>query len=198
MNPRVEKVGHNIYSVDGTPTDCINLAINGILPERPDIVVSGINKGGNLGDDVTYSGTVSAAMEGTLMGIPSIAVSLVGHDNFDFKYAARFASKLVKYVISHNLPKDTLLNVNVPGLNNSEIKSYRITKLGKRVYGDAIVEKTDPRGKKYYLVGVNNMKWTGGKDSDFEAIANGYISITPIHLDLTNYSALKEIHSWKF
>ncbi|HBO85208.1 MAG TPA: 5'/3'-nucleotidase SurE [Deltaproteobacteria bacterium] len=195
---RVEKVGHNIYSVDGTPTDCINLAINGILPERPDIVVSGINKGGNLGDDVTYSGTVSAAMEGTLMGIPSIAVSLVGHDNFDFKYAARFASKLVKYVISHNLPKDTLLNVNVPGLNNSEIKSYRITKLGKRVYGDAIVEKTDPRGKKYYWVGGNNMKWTGGKDSDFEAIANGYISITPIHLDLTNYSALKEIHSWKF
>ncbi|MBI5893307.1 MAG: 5'/3'-nucleotidase SurE [Deltaproteobacteria bacterium] len=207
---RVTKISHNIYAVDGTPTDCINLAVNGILggilPKRPDIVVSGINKGGNLGDDVTYSGTVSAAMEGTLMGIPSIAMSLVSRDDFDFKQAARFAARLARYVLKNGLPKDTLLNVNVPACpegfkfrnaKGKEIKIYKITKLGKRIYGDAIVEKIDPRGKKYYWIGGDNMKWTGGKDTDFEAIANGHISITPIHLDLTNYAAFKEIHEWK-
>lgn len=194
---RVTKISYNMYAVDGTPTDCINLAINGILLKRPDIIVSGINKGGNLGDDVTYSGTVSAAMEGTLMGIPSIAISLAARDDFNFKQAARFAVRLARCVFKNGLPKDTLLNVNVPDVKDKEIKIYKITKLGKRVYGDAIVEKIDPRGKKYYWIGGDNMKWTGGKDTDFEAIANKYISITPIHLDLTNYSAFKEIHEWK-
>ncbi|MBI5683287.1 MAG: 5'/3'-nucleotidase SurE [Deltaproteobacteria bacterium] len=198
---RVTQISKNVHAVDGTPTDCINLAVNGILggilPKRPDIVVSGINKGGNLGDDVTYSGTVSAAMEGTLMGIPSIAMSMAARDDFNFTQASRFAVRLVRLVLKNGLPKDTLLNVNIPDIRDREIKTYRITKLGKRVYGDAIVEKTDPRGKKYYWIGGDNMKWTGGKDTDFEAIANGYISITPIHLDMTNYSAFKEIHGWK-
>lgn len=194
---RVSHISKNMFAVDGTPTDCVNLAINGILPKRPDIVVSGINKGGNLGDDVTYSGTVSAAMEGTLMGIPSVAMSLVARDDFNFTYASRFAVRLVRHVLRNGLHKDTLLNVNIPDIRDSEIKTYKITKLGKRVYGDAIIEKIDPRGKKYYWIGGDNMKWTGGKDTDFEAIANGYISITPIHLDLTNHSALKDIHNWK-
>lgn len=197
---RVIQISKNIYAVDGTPTDCINLAVNGILPKRPDIVVSGINKGGNLGDDVTYSGTVSAAMEGTLMGIPSIAMSLVARDNFDFTHASKFAVRLVRHVLKKGLPKDTLLNVNVPdikGIKGRALLTYKFTKLGKRVYGDAIVEKTDPRGKKYYWIGGDNMQWTGSKDTDFEAIDNGYISISPIHMDLTNYSALKEIYDWK-
>ena len=192
---RVEQHATHIYAIDGTPTDCINIAVNGILKKRPDLVVSGINKGGNLGDDVTYSGTVSAAMEGTLLGIPSIAISLVSRDNFDFKMAARFATRLARFILKNGLPKDTLLNVNIP--EGNDIKSYRITKQGKRFYGDAIVEKVDPRGKKYYWIGGDVLKWEGGKDTDFEAVANNFISITPVHLDLTNYSSFKELHNWK-
>lgn len=192
---RVEEVAPRTFAVDGTPTDCISLAVNGILPERPDIVVSGINKGGNLGEDVTYSGTVSAAMEGTLLNIPSIAVSLVARENFDFRAAAAFAAKLVRYVSRKGLPKDTLLNVNVPLKKN--IKGYRITRQGKRYFSDAVVEKIDPRGKKYYWIGGDMQRWEGGKDSDFYAVNCGYISITPIHLDMTNYSSINELRRWK-
>lgn len=192
---RVERHGANVYAVDGTPTDCINIAVNGILKKKPDLVVSGINKGGNLGDDVTYSGTVSAAMEGTLLGIPSIAISLVSRDDFDFKPAARFAAKLARFVLKKGLPKDTLLNVNVP--EGSDIKGYRVTKQGKRFYGDAVIEKVDPRGKKYYWIGGDVLRWEGGEDTDFEAVANKFISITPVHLDMTNYASFKELHDWK-
>lgn len=194
---RVEKIGLNAYAIDGTPTDCINLAVNGILKKRPDLVVSGINKGGNLGDDVTYSGTVSAAMEGTLLGIPSFAISLVSisRENFDFKNAARFAARLARFILKNRLPKDTLLNINVPDVD--DIKGYRITKQGKRLYGDAIVEKVDPRGKKYYWIGGDILKWEGGEDTDFKAITSNFISITPVHLDMTNYASFKELHKWK-
>jgi len=194
---RVEKIGPNAYAINGTPTDCINLAVNGILKKRPDLVVSGINKGGNLGDDVTYSGTVSAAMEGTLLSIPSFAISLVSisRENFDFKNAARFAARLARFILKNRLPKDTLLNINVPDVD--EIKGYRITKQGKRLYGDAIVEKVDPRGKKYYWIGGDILKWEGGEDTDFKAIISNFISITPVHLDMTNYASFKELHKWK-
>ncbi len=190
---RVEKVGINMYAVDGTPTDCINLAINSILTGRPALVVSGINNGANLGDDVTYSGTVSAAMEGTLMSVPSIAVSLAvnGGRRMNFNEAAAFSVRLARYVLKKGLPRDTLLNVNVP--STKRIKGYRITSLGKRVYSDAIVEKVDPRGKRYYWIGGNELEWEGGKGTDFHAVSRGYISITPIHLDLTNYDSLKEL-----
>jgi 5'-nucleotidase len=192
---RVELHGTNAYAIDGTPTDCINIAVNGILKKKPDLVVSGINKGGNLGDDVTYSGTVSAAMEGTLLGIPSIAISLVSRGNFDFTLAARFAVRLARFVLKNGLPKDTLLNVNVP--EGVDIKGYRVTKQGKRFYGDAVVEKVDPRGKKYYWIGGDILKWEGGQDTDFQAVADQFISITPVHLDLTNHSSFKELHNWK-
>lgn len=192
---RAEQIGSNVYAVDGTPTDCINIAINGILKKKPDLVVSGVNKGENLGDDITYSGTVSAAMEGTLLGIPSIAISLVSRSNFDFKNAVKFGFQLATFILKNGLPKDTLLNVNVPAVSN--IKGYRITKQGKRLYGDAVVEKIDPRGKKYYWIGGNVLKWENGKDTDFEAVANQFISITPIHLDMTNHAALKELNTWK-
>ena len=192
---RVELYGTNVYAVDGTPTDCINIAVNGILKKRPNLVVSGINKGGNLGDDITYSGTVSAAMEGTLLGIPSIAISLVSRDNFDFKMAAKFAARLARFILKNGLPKDTLLNVNVP--EGGDIKGYRVTKQGKRFYGNAVVEKVDPRGKKYYWIGGDVLKWEGGQDTDFQAVADQFISITPVHLDLTNHSSFKELHNWK-
>lgn len=193
---RVNKVSPGWYSVDGTPTDCISLAVNRILPRRPDIVVSGINRGGNLGEDVSYSGTVSAAMEGTLLGIPSIAVSLVGLKSFDFKSAAAFAAKLTRFVFKHSLPPDTLLNVNVPSVKT--IKGHRITVQGKRTFGDTIVEKIDPRGRKYYWIGGEIIKIEGGRGTDYHAIRRGYISITPLHLDMTNHSVLGELAKWRF
>ncbi len=194
---RVQKVSARRFAVDGTPTDCVTLAIHGnLLPRMPDVVVSGINMGGNLGEDVSYSGTVSAAMEGTLLGIPSIAISLVARRKFDFREAAAFSVKIVRHVLKKGLPKDTLINVNVP---QGKIRGYRITRQGKRIFGgDVVVEKTDPRGKKYYWIGGNMLKWEGGEDTDFAAISKGYISITPIHLDMTNYSAMSELRFWKF
>lgn len=194
---RVEDVAKNWYSVDGTPTDCVNLGINGILKFRPDIVVAGINKGPNLGDDITYSGTVSVAMEGTLLGVPSIAVSLVARRDFNFKPAADFAKTLARFVLKNGLPKDTLLNVNVPAIDADRISGYRITKQGKRIYGDAVVEKEDPRGRKYFWIGGDDLGFVHADDSDFQAISDGYISVTPIHLDLTNHASLKEIKKWR-
>jgi 5'-nucleotidase len=196
---RAEKVGPRQFAVDGTPTDCITLAVGGILPGRPSIVVSGINKGWNLGEDISYSGTVSAAMEGTLLGIPSVAISLVAREKFDFKVAADFAVRLVRRVLKKGLPKDTLLNVNVPQMPPSKkIKGYKFTRQGKRVFDDVVVEKVDPRGKKYYWIGGDMVKWEGGRDTDFYAISKGYISITPVHLDMTNYSSMRELKKWRF
>ncbi|MBE7415644.1 MAG: 5'/3'-nucleotidase SurE [Deltaproteobacteria bacterium] len=191
---RVEGAGTRMYAVDGTPTDCVTLAVNGILSERPDIVVSGINKGGNMGEDVTYSGTVSAPMEGTLHGIPSIAVSLLEKDGYDFGYAAAFAARLARHVLRKGMPKDTLLNVNVPP---EAPRGYRITTQGKRFFSDAVVEKVDPRGKKYYWIGGDLERWEGGADADFRAVHDGYVSITPIHLDMTNYRSIAELRGWK-
>jgi 5'-nucleotidase len=196
---RAEKVGPRQYAVDGTPTDCITLAVGGILPGRPSIVVSGINKGWNLGEDISYSGTVSAAMEGTLLGIPSVAISLVAREKFDFKVAADFAIRLVRRILKKGLPKDTLLNVNVPQMPPSKkIKGYMFTRQGKRFFDDVVVEKVDPRGKKYYWIGGDMVKWEGGRDTDFYAISKGYISITPVHLDMTNYSSMRELKKWRF
>ncbi len=192
---RVANLGKRFWAVDGTPTDCISLAVGAILPVRPHVVVSGINRGGNLGEDVSYSGTVSAAMEGTLLNIPSVAVSLAGRDTFDFSAAAGFAVKTVRHVLKNGLPKDTLLNINVPAVKR--IKGYRITMLGKRFFGDVVVEKVDPRGKKYYWIGGDMVRWEGGKDADFHAVSKGYISITPLHLDLTNYSSIAELKLWR-
>ncbi len=195
---RVLETAKQTYAVDGTPTDCINLAVHGILSVRPDLVVSGINRGINLGEDVSYSGTVSAAMEGTLLNIPSIAVSLEGEygkEAYDYKPAAAFAAKIARHVLKTGLPKDTLINVNIPQVKN--IKGYRITHLGKRFFNDVVVEKLDPRGKKYYWIGGSVDRWEGGKECDFHAMQKGYISITPLHLDLTNYSSLEELNGWK-
>ncbi|MCC6767134.1 MAG: 5'/3'-nucleotidase SurE [Deltaproteobacteria bacterium] len=184
---RVEEIAPRQIAIDGTPTDCVNLAVSGILPGRPGLVVSGINKGANLGDDLTYSGTVSAAMEGTLLGIPSVAISLAGRNQFDFGPAAEFAVRLVAKVLEHGLPPDTLLNVNVPDRARSEMTGFRITRQGKRRFGEALVEKTDPRGKKYYWIGGDELGFVHEPGTDYAAILEGAVSITPIHLDLTHY-----------
>lgn len=192
---RVDETGPKMYAVDGTPTDCVTLALHGVMPVRPDIVVSGINKGGNMGEDVLYSGTVSAAMEGTLLGIPSIAISLVARGDYDFRAAAAFAARLTRYVLKKGVPKDTLLNVNVPMIKN--IKGYRVTTQSKRFFTDAVVEKLDPRGRKYYWIGGDLERWEGDSGADFRAVQDGYISITPIHLDMTNHSSIEELKGWK-
>ena len=190
---RVEQIDERHYAVDGTPTDAVNLGINGIMKVKPDLVVSGINHGGNLGDDVTYSGTVSAAMEGTLLGIPSIAVSLVSRQASDFSVAAAFAARLAEVVRGRGLPRDTLLNVNVPALSAAELRGYRITRQGKRRYGDAIVEQVDPRGRKYYWIGGDDLGFVPDEGTDCTAVDGGYISVTPLHLDLTNYASMADL-----
>lgn len=194
---RIEEVGLRTFAVDGTPTDCVNLALNGILRERPRLVISGINRGANLGDDITYSGTVSAAMEGTLLGVPGIAVSLVGTDRFDFTAAAEFTRRLATRLLRDPLPPDTLLNVNVPELPAAEIKGFALTRQGKRRYGDAIVEKVDPRGKKYYWIGGNQLDFVDAEGTDFSAVQRGLISVTPLHLDLTHYQSLERLQHLK-
>ena len=193
---RLDKISEYVYSVDGTPTDCVNLAINGLLRDKkPDLVVSGINKGENLGDDITYSGTVSAAMEGTLLGIPSIAISLVGRGEFNFDYALKYSETIARYVLEQGLPKDTLLNVNIPNLPSNEHKGIMVTKQGKRLYDEPIVEKVDPRGKKYYWIGGDELGFVHIEQSDIVAVREGYISVTPISLDFTNHNFLETLKS---
>jgi len=195
---RMEKMRKNVYSVDGTPADCVHLGVNVILPKKPQLVVSGINKGGNLGDDVTYSGTVSAAFEGTLLGIPSFAISLVSRSHFKFRTAAQFALKVARHIIKNGLPKDTLLNINVPNMDEKEIKSYKITQQGRWTHdGSGVIEKVDPRGRKYYWIGEGPLVFDQRGDTDFEAVSDSHISITPLHLDLTNYSSIRQLKKWK-
>ncbi len=195
---RAERIRKNVYAVDGTPADCVYLGVNAILPGQPQLVVSGINQGGNLGDDVTYSGTVSAAFEGTLLGIPSFAISLVARSHFKFKTAARFAQRVARHILEKGLPKDTLLNINVPNLDESEIKSYKITQQGRWTHnGSAVVEKMDPRGKKYYWIGEGPLIFDQRGETDYEAISHSYISITPLHLDMTNYSSIHTLKKWR-
>jgi 5'-nucleotidase len=196
---RVEELGPGRFAVDGTPTDCVNLAVNGILSRRPSLVFSGINKGANLGDDVTYSGTVSAAMEGTLLGLPSVAVSLLGREGFRFQSAAAFAVRLARWVVDRGLPPDTLLNVNVPAqIDGRPVRGFALTRMGRRRYGDAIVEKVDPRGKKYYWIGGEELEFVDEEGTDFHAVSEGLISVTPIHLDLTNYKSFEALQALSF
>ena len=197
---RVEEVEERWFAVDGTPTDCINLGVNSrtLLPSRPDIVVSGINKGANLADDITYSGTVAGAMEGTLLGIPSFAVSLAGRHNYNWQPVANFAARTAEKIAQHGMPADTLLNINAPNLSGESIRGVKLTRMGKRIYGDEIVENVDPRGRKYYWIGGNELRHEEIEGSDINAVVAGFISVTPLHLDLTNYQGLDEMKDWSF
>lgn len=185
---RSEEIRPGWHAVDGTPTDCVVLAVQAILAERPRLVVSGINRGANLGDDVHYSGTVSAAMEGTLLGIPSIAFSLASRRDFQFAAAGRFASRLAAWVLADGLPPDTLLNVNVPPTAEGDApERFELTRLGRRRYSGTIEAKVDPRGRSYYWIGGDEIEGQVESGTDFAAVAAGAISLTPIHLDLTNH-----------
>ncbi|MDX1764940.1 MAG: 5'/3'-nucleotidase SurE [bacterium] len=192
---RVIEVDEKTFSVNGTPTDCITLAVNRILSLKPDLVVSGINRGGNLGDNVTYSGTVSAAMEGALLGIPSIAVSVVGDGRLDYEAAAEATLDIARRVARQGLPRDTFLNVNVPNLPRDQIQGIRVTCMGRRIFKDPVIEKEDPRGRRYYWVAGEEVVVESEGYSDYDAVKDGYISVTPLHLDLTNHEVLKEMES---
>jgi 5'-nucleotidase len=187
---KAEEIRERVFSVNGTPTDCVTLGVNKLLPERPSLIVSGINKGANLGDDITYSGTVSAAVEGTIFGIPSIAFSLIAAKHYHFDTASQFALRLAGFVLEHSLPYDTLLNVNIPNVRLEEIRGVKFTKQGKRVYDNSIQETYNPWGEKHYWIGGGTPYWERGEDMDIEAVETNCISITPVHLDLTNYDAL--------
>lgn len=185
---RMRKVRENWYSVDGTPTDCVNLGVLWVLKDQPpDLVCSGINFGLNVGDDVTYSGTVSATFEGTLLGIPSLAFSQEVGEGFSFERAAIFARQLVGALLAETMAPDLLLNVNLPA---GAIHGVSFTKLGRRVYKQSVVEKLDPRGRKYYWIAGTPM-WQRASGTDHEAVASGRVSITPLHLDLTYYPGLE-------
>ncbi len=194
---RATELGPDRFAVDGTPTDCVNLGIHNLVRFKADMVVSGINRGGNLGDDVTYSGTVSAAMEATLMGIPSFAISLVADgEGKNYKSAADFAARLATAVFRYGLPEDTFLNVNVPDLPGESIRSHLITTQGRRSYDGSIVDKLDPRGRKYYWIGSAEQTFLDVEGSDYHAVSRGHISVTPLHLDLTNYSSVSILKNW--
>lgn len=185
---RIRPLEENWYSVDGTPTDCVNLAILWLLKdEPPDLVCSGINFGTNLGDDVTYSGTVSATFEGTLLGVPSVAFSQEIGPQFSFERGARYAADLVAKLLPLELPEDLVLNVNIPA---GAIRGVRFTRLGRRRYNQSIIEKQDPRGRNYYWI-AGAPEWEEEEGTDFDAMSKGYVSVTPLHLDLTDYRGLE-------
>jgi 5'-nucleotidase len=186
--------GHEAFVCSGTPGDCVALALLGVLERRPDLVVSGINIGPNLGNDVSYSGTVAAAREGTMMGVPAIAVSLDGRRDADFRPAAAFAARLAQIAVEHQLSPEVVLNVNVP---RSEIRGVAVTHLGRRVYRDELVVRHDPRGRPYYWLGGAEPEGELTEGTDTAAVANGYISITPVHFDLTNQRWLEQLRGWK-
>jgi len=185
------------YATNGTPSDCVVLGLFALLPSC-DLVVSGINLGPNLGEDLTYSGTVSAAMEGAICGKPSIAVSVADYENPDYGPTARFIVRLARRVLQHGLPPDVLLNVNVPNLPEEEITGVAITHQGKRRYEGRVERRLDPRGRAYYWLGGEIIEDINGEGSDGEAIRQGKISVTPLHLDLTNHAFFTEMQGWEF
>jgi 5'-nucleotidase len=184
------------YSSDGSLSDCVALGFLGLAPERPRLVVSGINTGPNLGSDITYSGTVSAAMEGVVSGVPAIAVSLADYFEWDFLYAAGFAARLAKRVLRQGLERDVLLNVNVPPGKRKDIKGVQVTSLGRREYNDELIRRKDPFGRDYFWIGGAPPSGAGEPGTDLHAVAAGYVSVTPIQLDLTNHDLIEHIASW--
>jgi 5'-nucleotidase len=196
-HPLRVQLGDNGYSyVDGTPTDCVHLAITGLLEQEPDLVVSGINAGANLGDDVLYSGTVAAAIEGRFLGLPAVAVSLLGAEPRHYATAAEVAKRVVMRLQSQPLPADTILNVNVPDLPWDALAGFEATRLGHRHKAEPVIKSRDPRGRAIYWVGAAGPEEDAGSGTDFYAVGRGYVSITPLQVDLTRYSALETVASW--
>ncbi|MCH9692893.1 MAG: 5'/3'-nucleotidase SurE [Gammaproteobacteria bacterium] len=196
MPLRVSEVAPDRYKVDGTPSDCVHMALTGFLDFEPDLVVSGINHGANLGDDTIYSGTVAAAMEGRFLGLPTIAVSLVGDKLKHFNTAARVATQLVERIAAAPLASDVVLNVNVPNIPSSKLKGVRATRLGFRHKAEHILKDKDPYGRPIYWVGPAGEGQDAGEDTDFHAIEMGYASVTPLKVDLTRYESIPDLTTW--
>lgn len=193
---RVQRADNGFFFVNGTPTDCVHLAITGLLEHEPDMVVAGINAGANLGDDVIYSGTVAAATEGRFMGLAAVAVSLVGHDPQYYETAAEVVLKLLAHMEQHSLPADTILNVNVPDLPPDQLKGLAVTRLGNRHKAEPVIRMTDPRGHPVYWIGPAGPEQDAGEGTDFHAIRMGQASITPLQIDLTRHAALASLRTW--
>lgn len=185
------------FSSDGSPSDCVALGFLGLAPQRPRLVVSGINTGPNMGSDITYSGTVSAAMEGVVSGVPAIAVSLADYYDWDFAYAAAFAARLARRVLHEGLAQDALLNVNVPTGRRKDIKGVQVTRLGRREYNDELIRRKDPFGRDYFWIGGAPPGGAGEPGTDLHAVAAGYVSITPVQIDLTSHDLIQHIAGWK-
>lgn len=193
---RVTQAERGFLRVDGTPTDCVHLAITGLLDYEPDMVVSGINAGANLGDDVIYSGTVAAAMEGRFLGFPALAVSLASHEQRYYETAAKVVRNLLGRLQHDPLPADTILNVNVPDVPWEQLEGFEATRLGHRHKSEPMIRASDPRGREIYWVGPAGPEQDAGPGTDFHAIRNNRVSITPIQVDLTRYTALDKVASW--
>jgi 5'-nucleotidase len=194
---RVREAAANIKVVDGTPTDCVVLALGAVLGEKPDFVLSGINHGPNLGDDVLYSGTVAAAMEATILGVPAIALSYTGADAENLPEWEHAIHALLEQLLKReDFPPETLFNVNLPAVPPKEVRGIQVTTLGRRAYVGSLTRALDPSGREYFWIGGGESKWWGGPEVDFRAVHSGYISVTPLHLDLTNYSLLEQTRNW--
>jgi 5'-nucleotidase len=194
---RIREVGEQTFRVSGTPTDCVHIALTGLLDKDPDMVLSGINAGANLGDDVIYSGTVAAAMEGRFLGLPALALSLVFEDRpTHYGTAAEAAARLVAQLRRDPLPADTILNVNIPDLPWPDIRGFETTRLGHRHRAEPTIREIDPRGRPMYWIGPAGAEQDAGPGTDFDAVRRGYISVTPIHVDLTRYQALEQVSGW--
>ena len=193
---RVQKADNGFHFVDGTPTDCVHLAITGLLQMEPDIVIAGINRGANLGDDVIYSGTVAAAMEGRFLGLPAMAVSLTGKTGVHFETAAQVVLRLLEKLQRESLPADTILNVNVPDVPVADLAGFEATRLGHRHKAEPVVRANDPHGNPVYWVGAPGPEADAGPGTDFHAIRHRFVSITPLHVDLTRYTAMDQVSTW--
>lgn len=193
----VRRAPNGFYFVNGTPSDCVHLAVTGMLDLQPDMVISGINIGANMGDDTVYSGTVAAATEGYLLGVPSLAVSLVSKSPQDFSAAAYVTRRLVERLMSQPLSqRAVLLNVNIPDVPLTQLKGYRVTRLGRRHKAEAVIPAQNPRGETVYWIGPAGKAAEAGKGTDFHAVAEGYVSVTPLQMDLTHYELLPEVERW--
>jgi len=193
---RVTEAEPGMYFVNGTPTDCVHLAVTGLLDVDPDMVVSGINDGPNLGDDVLYSGTVAAATEGRFLGLPAIAVSLVNRGRSNYDSAARVTASVVRRLIEDPLPRDTILNINVPDRSYEALGPIKATRLGNRHRAEPVVRALDPRGRPIYWVGAAGPEADAGPGTDFHAVANGAVSVTPLQVDLTRHAAIDDLERW--